>query len=117
MSELTENQNKEVIKTLTPQNAFELIKNHKELTLIDIRTPEEFSRGHVDGAENLDYYSEDFEKQLEKIDKEKKYMIYCGSGVRSTKTSRLMEDMGFVDLYTILGGFAGWKINKLPVTH
>ncbi|AEG19364.1 rhodanese-like domain-containing protein [Methanobacterium paludis] len=108
----------QLIINITPLDAIKLIENSSndhEFILIDLRTPKEFSKGHVEGAENLDYYADDFKKQLDEMDKDKKYIIYCGSGVRGTKTSKIMMDMGFMEVYNILGGFAGWKITKLPV--
>ena len=52
MSDLEEDK----IKTISPKTAFKLIKGHEDFTLIDLRTPEEFSTEHIDGAENMDYY-------------------------------------------------------------
>lgn len=109
----------QLIINITPLDAIKLIEdssNDHEFILIDLRTPKEFSKGHVKSAENMDYYSDDFKKQLDKLDKNKKYIIYCGSGVRGVKTSKIMMDMGFMEVYNILGGFAGWNITKLPVT-
>ena len=109
----------QLIINITPLDAIKLIENSSndhEFILIDLRTPKEFSKGHVEGAENLDYYADDFKKQLDEMDKDKKYIIYCGFGVRGVKTSKIMMDMGFMEVYNILGGFAGWKITKLPVT-
>lgn len=65
------------------------------MTIIDVRTKEEFDEGHLKGAVNLDFYREDFREELEKLDKSKKYKVYCQSGNRSEKVVAKMKKMGF----------------------
>ena len=65
-------------------------------------------------AVNLDFYSEDFREQLEKKDK-KKYLICCGSGLEG-KTFSVMQDLGFINIYNVLGGITMWKAMDLPLT-
>ena len=85
--------------------------------ILDVRTPKEFSKGHIEGAVNLDFYSEDFWEQLEKKDKKNKYLVCCGSGVRGVKTLAIMQDLGFTNIYNILGGITMWKAMDLPLTE
>jgi rhodanese-related sulfurtransferase len=112
-SKTTKNQ---LIKNITPIEAFELIQKHRNdsnFVILDVRTREEFNEDHIEGAENLDYYSRNFEEQLEKMDKEKKYLIYCASGARGTKAMEKMKELDFKEVYNIGGGFTLWCINNL----
>jgi rhodanese-related sulfurtransferase len=107
----------QLIKNITPINAFKLIEKHRDdpdFIILDVRTLEEFSEEHIEGAKNIDYHSINFEKQLEKLDKEKKYLIYCASGGRGTKAMEKMKNLGFMEVYNIEGGFILWSIKKLP---
>lgn len=104
------------IKSLTPLEAFKLIKeNGKDpnFTILDVRTQWEFSEEHIEGAENLDFTDPTFSEILKKLDEEKKYLIYCKSGRRSEKVFEIMKELGFTQVYTIKGGFEGWKSANL----
>ena len=72
-------------------------------TVIDVRTPEEFAEGHLDGAVNLDVQSGRFEAELAALDPEGEYFVYCRSGNRSAAAAATMAEAGFTDV-TDLGG-------------
>ena len=102
--------------TITPQAALKLIEETgSDIIILDIRPKEEFKVEHVPGAINLDYDGHKFQEKVEKLDKEKKYLIYCKSGVRGGYFLDKMRDSGFNGAYNILGGFLGWKVSKLPL--
>jgi|APSaa5957512622_1039677.scaffolds.fasta_scaffold375853_1 phage shock protein E len=65
------------------------------MIVIDVRTKEEFESGHVEGAINIDFYREDLKEVLAKLDKSKKYGVYCRSGARSSRVVELMKELGF----------------------
>lgn len=105
----------EDITDITPEEAFGMIKmNNSNLVIIDIRTPAEYSEGHIEGAENIDYNSFDFEETLEEMDKNKKYILYCRSGSRSSNSCYIMKNLGFHDIYNIKGGMDAWKKVRFP---
>jgi len=76
------------------------------MTIIDIRTPQEYSSGHIDGAINIDFYAPDFAQQLEKLDKVAGYSIYCRSGSRSGKALDIMKNLGFTNVVDLQGGYS-----------
>lgn len=115
---MSSSQKKQTIGTISPEDAFELIKKHEEdsnLVILDVRPREDFEKEHLEGAQNLDYDGHEFRKKVGKIDKNKNYIIYCKSGVRGEYFMGIMKDLGFPRVYNILGGFVGWKISKLPL--
>jgi len=77
--------------------------------ILDVRTSEEFNTGHLKNAINLDYYDVNFEKELRKLDKKKRYVIYCRSGSRSAIVLRWMKQLGFEEVYNIVNGIAKLK--------
>ena len=85
--------------------------------LLDVRTPEEFTSGHIPDAINLDYKSGNFSDRLDSLDKSKDYMVYCLSGVRSGKAADLMKEKGFNSITTLDGGMEAWVAEGLPVQH
>jgi rhodanese-related sulfurtransferase len=102
--------------TITPKDALKLIEDMgSEITILDIRPREEYEMEHIPGAVNLDYDGHQFQEKVEKLDKEKNYLIYCKSGVRGGYFMDKMRDSGFHVAFNILGGFVGWKVSKLPL--
>ena len=94
----------------------ELIKSGKYV-VIDVRTPEEYAERHINGAVNYDYYSDDFEDNLEEnlTDKSKSYIVYCRSGKRSLYSAQIMEELGYKDIINLEGGFLAWENAGKPV--
>jgi len=109
----------QIIEDITPQEAFALIQdnqNNPDFIILDVRTPEEFADGHIENAINLDYYSETFGDELNKLDKNKTYLVYCRSGRRSRNALDIMEELNFREAYNMSGGIIEWKAEGLPTT-
>lgn len=85
-----------------------------DLVILDVRTPEEFDAGHLDGAVLLDFYEPDFADQLANLDPDKPYLLYCRSGNRSGQTIQMMEALGFTDVADVDGGINAWNSAGLP---
>ena len=66
--------------------------------VIDVRTPAEFSEGHLEGAVNIDWQDPSFVNKVSELAKEGTYIIYCRSGNRSGQAIEAMTSMGFTDL-------------------
>lgn len=79
------------------------------LQLVDVRTPEEYVEGHIEGAENIDFLAEGFFSEMEKFDKKKPLYIYCRSGNRSAKAAATLSEMGFNNIIDLKGGYNAWK--------
>jgi rhodanese-related sulfurtransferase len=77
--------------------------------LIDVRTSREFSNGFIEGAKNIDYNGDSFEKQIKKLDKNKPVLVYCAAGGRSENAAELLKEWGFKEIYDLEGGYNAWK--------
>ncbi len=105
---------------LIPRGAYELLSTHAQdpsFIALDVRTPAEYGTGHLPAAVNIDLYAPDFRKQVEALDKDKSYFVYCQNGNRSPKAAELMHSLGFKHVYDIQGGITAWQDNGLPSTH
>lgn len=100
--------NKSIIKRINGKEARELIKNEKNLVIIDIRTAIEVVSGKISGSKHIDISSSDFQKKIDKLNRESKYLVYCASGGRSRSAVKLMEKMGFKDISELKGGFGSY---------
>lgn len=67
-------------------------------TVIDVRTPEEFAAGHLDGATNIDVSAGDFDQRIDGLDPAGSYVVYCRSGNRSAQAVARMREAGFADV-------------------
>jgi|TARA_B100000902_G_scaffold72396_1_gene77694 rhodanese-related sulfurtransferase len=79
--------------------------------LIDVRTKTEYTKGYIKNAINISYLSDDFEKQIQQLDKEILVLLYCHSGNRSRKAMDLMNINGFKQVFNLVGGIVAWKEN------
>lgn len=77
--------------------------------LVDVRTPDEWSRGHIKGAVHIDWFSDDFKVQVEKLDKDAPVRLYCAAGGRSEEAREMLRGMGFRDVLDLDGGIGAWK--------
>ena len=103
---------------LDPKSAFEMIKMNRDnsnFVLLDVRTPGEHKQSHIEGSVHLDYQSRDFPKKVQELDKNKTYLVYCRSGMRSGASLDVMSKMGFKNLYNMAGGIMGWENCGLPL--
>lgn len=82
--------------------------------IIDVRTPEEFNSGHVQGALNIPVEAADFAAQVSALDAGTTYAIYCRSGNRSAVASAQMGAMGYLHLYDLEGGFVDLAAAGMP---
>ena len=81
----------------------------EKYVLVDVRTAEEFVDGYIEGALNIDYFSATFSDEISKLGLEKSALVYCRSGNRSGKSMRIMYDLGFKEVYNLIGGIREWK--------
>ena len=103
------------IRHVTAPQAAELIETQKELVILDVRTPDEFDSGHVEGAINIDYHGSDFAALIGELDPDQPYLLYCRSGFRSGRTLPLMIRAGLTKISHLDGGINTWNAVGLPV--
>ena len=105
----TSAQNSDAISVLNKNQFAEAIQG-KKVTLLDVRTPEEFSKGFIMGAINIDYFDQqNFIKQISRLDKTEPVYLYCRSGNRSMKAARQLVSLGFEKVYDLAGGYLVWS--------
>jgi len=108
----------QIIENITLEEAYILIQENKDnpnFLILDVRTPKEFLGEYIENAVNLDYYSDTFRNDLDKLDKNKTYLIYCRSGRRGGNALNIMKELDFREVYNMLGGITKWKSEGLPI--
>lgn len=85
------------------------------VTTIDVRTPEEFAAGHIEGAVNYNVEGADFATQVGSLDPAGTYAVYCRSGNRSQIAVAAMSQAGIPGIYELETGIVGWQDAGFPV--
>jgi phage shock protein E len=99
----------------SPSSASETVAVPAGATIIDVRTPDEFAEGHLDGAVNLKVEDGTLAAALADLDPTANYIVYCRSGRRSALAAEQMAAAGFADV-TDLGGIdEAAAATKLPI--
>lgn len=83
---------------------FESIEN---AVLLDVRTASEYSGGTIPGAKNIDFMSSDFQSQIQKLDSQKVYFLFCRSGNRSGNAAAAFKKLGLKS-FNLVGGIGAW---------
>ncbi len=88
---------------------FKNLMKGKDVVIMDVRTPAEVSEGFIKGTTVFaDVNGTDFMNQIAKLDKNKTYLVYCRSGMRSRTAGNTMIRQGFKNVYSMLGGIMGY---------
>lgn len=102
---------------MSPSDASELMMLDGQAVLLDVRTPEEYAAGHIEGATNIDFQDEDFAGKIAKLPRDRDYILYCRSGRRSASAQDKMEELGFTRVANIEGGITAWRDHGLPTVR
>ncbi len=78
-------------------------------TVLDVRTPQEYAEGHLEGAVNLDIEDPAFPQKASTLDPAGSYAIYCRSGNRSAVAVNFLTSQGFTGVYHLDGGIQAWS--------
>ena len=92
---------------LEPQELIDVLAS-QDVYFVDVRTSKEFSQGHIANAINIDFKSSSFEEEIKKLDTLKPIVIYCRSGRRSAMSTKILDKVGFDEIYDLKGGVLNW---------
>lgn len=117
MNDSRQRPTEQISKDLFPTAAWNLISENRtndDLVILDVSTPREFEKLHLEGAVNVSLFSRSFKTHLNVMDRSKTYMVYCKLGGRSKVAQKIMRQFGFQTVYNITGGTLFWEEAGLP---
>lgn len=86
------------------------IHEDNEAKILDVRSADEFQEGHIPGATLIDVQSpQEFMEEIESLDKNSPYYVYCNSGRRGEQACMVMDFNGFQNTYNLEGGYEAWQ--------
>jgi thioredoxin 1 len=100
---------------LTSDSFEKRLNEDKNQQIVDVRSPDEFSKSHIENAFNINLEGKEFHQQVSALDKSRPVFVYCLSGGRSAKAAAYMRKKGFKEVYELNGGLMQWNLQKKPV--
>lgn len=95
---------------LSQQDWLDQLSNDPNAAILDVRTEDEWNEGIIPGAVNIDIYKgQGFIYEVDQLDKNKNYYVYCKAGGRSAQACAIMNQLGFANAYNLVGGFMQWQ--------
>lgn len=88
--------------------------NDKDAQLVDVRTPNEYSKGSLAGAVNIP--AADLVSRIDTLDKNRPVILVTQNGRRAQQELKQFKNKGFSDVYVLEGGLVAWQAAKLPLT-
>lgn len=99
-------------ENIGPEKFHELMQGENSM-VIDVRPEDELIEGEIEGHVTINFFDPSFQDEIDKLDRDRTYLLHCRSGNRSGKACAMMSQMGFEKLYNLDGGIQAWNSFKL----
>ena len=100
-------------KNISAREAKALIDGNKNIFLLDVRTPQEYSQGRLAGSVLIPIG--EIERRIGEVPKNKTIVVYCAVGSRSKPVAGFLARQGYRDVYEMTDGIVGWYRNGFPI--
>ena len=100
-------------KSISARDAKALLDSNKNIFLLDVRTPQEYSQGRLAGSALIPIG--EFERRIGEVPKNKTIVVYCAVGSRSKPVAGFLARQGYKDVYEMTDGIVGWYRNGFPI--
>jgi rhodanese-related sulfurtransferase len=104
-----------MLTELTPEELDEMIEDHEELLILDVRNPEEFHSGHIPGARNQPVRAAG-DETIADID-DKTIVLCSAHGERSARAAERLRALGHERVYSLSGGLTRWSAEGMAVVR
>ena len=104
-------------KNITATQMKEFLDKHKDIILVDTRTPMEFEEEHIKGAILIPFDQLAQRHEEMKAKKHDKIILYCRTGSRSAYAAQVLSDLGYEDVSNEMGGILDWIENGYPISR
>ena len=94
-----------------------LMADKPDALLLDVRTPEEWNEGHLEGATHADYWGDEaaFQAAMDATPRDRPVLVYCAGGGRSGLTAKELIKAGHQEVHNLENGISGWIAEGHPV--
>ena len=100
-------------KNISSREAKALLDRNKNIYLLDVRTPQEYSQGKLAGSALIPIG--ELERRIREVPKNKTIVVYCAVGSRSKPVANFLYQQGYRDVYNMTDGIVGWYRNGFSI--
>ncbi|MBA7508580.1 Thiosulfate sulfurtransferase GlpE [subsurface metagenome] len=100
------------VNDISVEEVYQIISSNQDYIILDVRTPDEFKEGHIEGAILIPVL--ELDNRLGELPKDKPIITYCRSGSRSRNAANILVENGFTQIYD-MGGILDWIDKGYPV--
>lgn len=103
------------VPTVQVEDVKQAMDSGASYVLLDVRTKEEYARGHIEGSINIPL--DELQSQVKTVVEEKSSLVYtyCLSGSRSVLAVSEMQEMGYSNVFDVSHGLLAWRVKQFPV--
>ena len=101
-----------VYKTISVSDARVMMQSSSNVLVVDVRTPQEYVKGHLEGAINIPL--SDLPLRIGGLEQNRPILVYCRTGHRSAQASSILVKAGFTKVYNLEGGITAWINSGYP---
>lgn len=112
------NINDSAIKKVNIDTTRNLLSQENRVVILDVRTPEEYKLGHIQGALNVNIMDDKFTNEISKLERNQTYIVHCAANAkdgRTDKSLKIMKNLGFNNLFDMSGGINKWVQEGNPI--
>lgn len=103
-----------MISYIDKKECSELLSLREDVQIIDLRDAVDFAFGHIPKAIHIDILKSGSYQKIESLNREKAYLFYCNTGLRSNSIARIIESLGFKSVYMLKEGINDWDWQLVP---
>jgi hydroxyacylglutathione hydrolase len=102
------------VETISVHDLAQQLKSGAKLSVVDVRTENEWNSGHIEGAIHI--HGGQLQERFAEVPRDRPVAVVCGSGYRASIASSFLKREGFDKVLNVIGGIAAWKSAGLPTT-
>lgn len=104
-----------IVRSIDPQGAFALLKQRRNVYLLDVRSPDEYRQFRLADAHLIPI--DQLAERLAELPKDRPILVYCAVGSRSAQVYSYLARRGYPEVYNLDGGIYAWAAQGYPVRH
>lgn len=103
-------------KSLSPGELKSMLAK-QGVVLVDIRPPDKYADGHIEGAVNVEYHKKTFLKEMKRFDRNSEIVLYCGTGLKTGDAVKELSGAKFKRLSVLTDGIDAWEKAGYPAVR
>lgn len=105
------------VPQIDAESVYSAVQSKADISILDVRTPQEYSRDHIERSINIPLQELAQKIGNEIPDKNTSIYVYCLSGSRSTSAVDMMIQMGYNNVFSMTSGLLAWRVKKYPLVQ